>query len=346
MPEDVPTTALVEPAGDLNYGRAVPSDLWFVHPELRSGAREVTENLGGFTAALATALPDLRTALDESAEPPSALVPYEKRIIPGAPGAPGVVVYIINGKAETRRGGILHTHAGGFMVGSALAAVPHLQDIAAALDCCIVTVDYRLAPETTWRGSTGDNYAGLAWLNENADALGVDRSRIIIMGESAGAGHAALLALAARDRGEVKVLAQVLIAPMLDDRTGSSRAVPAPLGTIAWTAERNRLGWQSFLGQEPGTTAVPAKAVPARTPDLSGLPPTFIGIGAIDLFVQESIDYAQRLIAAGVPTELVVVPGAYHGFDAYPIRTAAARTFNDDKMSALRRFLNDTSHLN
>ena len=96
-----------------------------------------------------------------------------------------------------------------------------LQAMAAELECVIVSVEYRLAPETTWRGSVEDNYAGLKWVHDNAGRLGVDTKRIAVMGESAGGGHAALLAQVAYDRGEVPLCFQSLIYPMLDDRTGS-----------------------------------------------------------------------------------------------------------------------------
>ena len=156
------------------------------------------------------------------------------------------------------------------------------------------------------------------------------------MGESAGGGHAAILALTARDRGEVPVLFQCLIYPMLDDRTASSRAVPPHIGQILWTGEANRFGWQSFLGQPPGLDSAPRNAVPARVENLAGLPPAFVGVGAIDLFVDEDIEYARRLNAAGVQTELVVVPGAFHGFDAIAPDTSLAKQFNEVKLHALR----------
>ncbi len=135
------------------------------------------------------------------------------------------------------------------------------------------------------------------------------------MGDSVGGGHAALLAVRARDRQEVPLCLQVLIYPMLDDRTGSGVNAES-VGNILWSASLDRIGWRSFLGAEPGTADVPVAAVPARLSELSGLPPTFIGVGSIDLFSNEDIDYARRLIAAKVPTEFHIVPGAFHGFDS------------------------------
>src|SRR5690606_14555814 len=125
------------------------------------------------------------------------------------------------------------------------------------LDCVIVSVEYRLSPRARFTESTEDNYAGLKWLWSNAASLGVDRSRIAVMGESAGGGHAAILALKARDRGEVPLVFQSLVYPMLDDRTGSIGPVPAHIATVGWSPPENRLGWESFLGVAPGGIDVP-----------------------------------------------------------------------------------------
>jgi acetyl esterase/lipase len=223
-------------------------------------------------------------------------------------------------------------------MGSALYALRSMQDLARRLECAIVSVDYRLAPETRFAGSLEDNYAALRWLHANAAELGVDPTRIGVLGESAGGCHATLLAITARDRGEIRLALQMLIYPMLDDRTGSTRSVPAHIGRILWTAESNRFCWAAFLGCEPGGRNVPAGAVPARVENLAGLPPTFVGVGALDLFVREDIDYARRLINAGVPTELVVMPGAFHGFDAAE-SAQVTRQFDEIKMAALQRWL-------
>jgi acetyl esterase/lipase len=150
-------------------------------------------------------------------------------------------------------------------------------------------------------------------------------------------GHAAMLAIAARDRGEVPLIFQSLIYPMLDDRTGSSRTMPPHVGQYIWTAGSNRFGWESFLGRRPGGSSAPAGSVPARLQNLAGLPPAFIGVGAIDLFIDEDIEYARRLIDVGVAAELQVVPGAFHGFDGIAKDTSLARQFTAAKIMALRR---------
>lgn len=215
--------------------------------------------------------------------------------------------------------------------------IADLQRLAIKHDCVIVTVDYRLAPETQFPGSLDDNYAALKWLFNNAFELGVDRSRIAVMGGSAGGGHAAMLAIAARNRGEVPIKMQLLIAPMLDDRTGSTVQTPPWVGQFVWTAERNRFGWSSLLGVPAGSPSMPEGAVPAREKNLRHLPPTFIGVGSIDLFVGESIEYAKRLLEAGVPTELLVVPGAFHGFTRFAPDSSTAKRFDAAVDAAITR---------
>lgn len=264
-------------------------------------------------------------------------VPVTELMIPGPKGAPDVKVYIINAKPGTSRPGILHTHGGGYIIGTAATDIRRLQHMARELDCVIVSVEYRLAPETDYTGSMEDNYAGLRWMYDNAAQLGLDRSRLAVSGESAGGGHAALLAITARDRGEIPILFQALVYPMLDDRTGGAVQVPAHIATVGWSAAENQYGWRAFLRQEPGTASVPARAVPARTKSLAGLPPAFIAVGGVDLFASEDIDYARRLNEEGVPTELLVIPGAFHGFDQLAPDSPQAQQFTGAKIEALRR---------
>lgn len=246
-------------------------------------------------------------------------VACEERVVPGPADAPGVrvLVYTPPG-AATDRPAILHMHGGGMILG-----MPEINDgmncaIALAHDCMVVSVDYRLAPETRWSGSYEDNYAALKWLHAEAASLGVDRARIAVAGESAGGGHAAALALLARDRGEIPLCFILLDCPMLDDRTGTPAAGEANpfTGEFVWTPAMNSFGWRALLGLEPGGDAVPTHAVPARAADLAGLPPTFIAIGALDLFLDETLIFARRLARAGVPIELHVIPGAFHGYSA------------------------------
>lgn len=281
-------------------------------------------------------LPTVRSAPPFPALPPPAPQPVNK-LIPGSKGAPDVGLVIFDpAPSSTNRPAILYMHGGGYVAMSASFFAPELQRMAVDCGCLVVSVDYRLAPETRFPGSLEDNYAALNWIYRNAASLGVDRSRIAIAGASAGGGHAAALAIAARDRNEIPIAFQLLIYPMLDDRTGSTRPVAPHIGAFVWTAEKNVFGWTSLLGVPAGSASVPVSAAPSRVENLVGLPPAFIGVGSIDLFVEEDIDYAKRLITTGVPTELYVVPGAYHAFDLLAPNSEVTARFNQVWITAVR----------
>ena len=319
------------------------STLDWVDPELRSALAPMLAPSPFANLPPAQMINALRHARFGPDPTPLASVPYQRRLIASGSAAPMIPLYIINARAGAHRPAILHTHGGGFILGSAESDLIDLQKTAQALDCVIVSVDYRLAPETRYHGSIADNYAGLCWLADHGAELGADTTRIALMGESAGGGHAALLALKARDDGPVKPIFQMLIYPMLDDRTGGSIMPKAHEGGVLWSPAMNRLGWSSFLGMPPGGPGVPAAAVPARRGDLAGLPKCFIGVGSIDLFVDEDLEYGRRLIDAGVETELVVVPGAYHGFDGIAPQAGVSRRFEAARLTALRRAFSITS---
>ena len=240
----------------------------------------------------------------------------EERFIAGRAGSPDVrvLVYTPPGKASGSRPAVLHIHGGGFVLGTPEISDAPNRATALAHGCIVVSVDYRLAPETPFPGALDDCHAALCWMRESAKELGIDQSRIAVAGESAGGGHAAALAIHARNEQGPAILFLLLDAPMLDDRTGSS-ADPHPYcGDFVWTSEKNRFGWKSLLGMEPGGPDVPEGAAPARARDLFGLPATFITVGALDLFLEEDMEFARRLARVGVPVELHVIPGAYHGF--------------------------------
>ena len=279
-----------------------------------------------------------RLALEED-RAALAAVEVTRRTVPGRTGDPDVAIAMhVPRTPAAGCGAILHMHGGGYVSGSAFDLIPAHRRLAMELDCVIVSVDYRLAPETRFPGAIEDCYAALAWLAGEAEVLGIDRSRIGVMGESAGGGLAAALALLARDRGEHALAFQHLIYPMIDDRTCLAEDPNPHTGEFVWTTENNRFGWKCLLGIEPGGTGISPYAAAARATDLHGLPPAFIGIGALDLFVDESIAYAQRLIRAGVPTELHVYPGAYHGFHFVAGARVTQGAYGDSR-DALRRAL-------
>jgi triacylglycerol lipase len=265
-------------------------------------------------------------------------VDLERVMVPGPAGAPEIMLHIYRPREAARPlPCIYHIHGGGYVAGKAKDLEPAHRPLAALLGCAIISVDYRLAPETPFPGPVEDCYAGLAWTFANAAAIGVDTTRLGVMGESAGGGLAAALALLARDRDEYHLVFQHLIYPMLDDRTCANPPHPYA-GEFLWHAHNNRFGWASLLGQAPGEEGVSAYAAPARATELAGLPPTFISTGALDLFVEEDVDYARRLLRAGVPTELHVYPGAFHAFDMMEGAAVAAQARRDSR-AALARFL-------
>lgn len=262
--------------------------------------------------------------------------PWRAVKVPVPGGRDPVTIYVVNEQKGRQRGGVVHMHGGGFIMGYARDALGGVAQMAKALDCTFVTVEYRLAPETTYEGSREDTYAALKWLHDNAADVGVDPVRIALLGDSAGGGHAALLAITARDRREVPVAFQCLVYPMLDDRTGTTVQRPRQMGEYIWTPEANHFGWTCFLGREPGQQGK-VDGVPARVADVAGLPPAWIGVGGNDLFMEEDVDFGERLLNAGIGCELMVLPGAYHAFDLIAANTAPARRFTAAKMAALKQ---------
>jgi acetyl esterase/lipase len=326
-------SALAEVAG--RTAIADPGDPFrHVDPELRAFLRTLPP-------AKAMTAADVKLLRQSPDQQPVGDMPVgvETRLIHSSAGGPDVRIFTVGRSSEGRlRPGLLYTHGGGYISGNTATSWPTfsgLQKIAEEHDCVIVSVDYRLAPETPFPGALEDSYAALKWLHANADLLGVNPNRIAIMGESAGGGLAATLTIAARDRGEIPIIFQLLVYPMLDDRTGSGRE-PAPhIGTFIWTRESNRFGWSSLLGVPAGAPNVPRGSVPARVTDLRGLPPTYIGVGSLDLFVDEDIEFARRLVDAGVPTEFYLAPGAYHGFFFLAPEAAISKRFSASYNAAL-----------
>ena len=315
------------------------SNIELVDPELRAA-------LDGFPAFELTPelLPMLRVGLEQMlaaatlAAPQNTQVTVTEHMVPH-PGAPDVKVIICRPAAQTGPlPAILDIHGGGYVMGSAAMMTASNQMLAAEIGCVVVSVDYRLAPDTAHPGPLEDCYAALKWLHDEAATLLVDPQRIALSGQSAGAGLAAALALFARDRGEVPVVFQHLSMPMLDDRTCVT-ADPHPFtGDFVWTKVNNRFGWAALLGQEPGGENISPYAAAARATDLKGLPSAFISVGALDLFLDEDLDYALRLTRAGVPVELHVYPGTYHGYQA-AIGSRVVSQAQRDSLAALKRAL-------
>ena len=231
--------------------------------------------------------------------------------------------------------GVLYVHGGGYVIGNAAMGDDFCQRLARHLDVVVAAVEYRLAPEHPYPVPLEDCHAALRWLAAQPE---VDGQRIALVGESAGGGLAAGLALLARERGPVDPVLQVLSYPMLDDRTTDGGVEAAAMRL--WNQRSNRFGWDAYLGDLRGGE-VPATAAPARAQDLAGLPRTWIGVGTNDLFHAEDVAYARRLLEAGVEVDLHVVEGAYHGFDVTEPGTPVARDFLRERVRALQEVLGD-----
>lgn len=285
--------------------------------------------------AFRQAMPIPRVPEDVPASPD---VHVSEHMVSGPPGEPAVRLLIYRPTLWAGGPAIFHIHGGGYIVGSPDMGDTDHRLMVRELGCLLVSVDYRLSPETRHPGPLEDCYAGLSWLYRNAEELGVDPERIGLVGESAGAGLAAGLALLARDRGEIRPAFQHLMYPMLDDRTCSQEAHPIT-GEFIWTPAHNSYGWHAYLGAEAGSPGVSPYAAPARAEDLTGLPPAFIATGALDLFLEENLEYARRLIRAGIATELHVYPGAYHGFQQMVGDAEVSRKALSDRLTSLRSAL-------
>lgn len=213
-----------------------------------------------------------------------------------------------------------------------------MEHIVKTVGCMVASVDWRKAPEHPYPAARYDCYRGLKWTVDHAAELGVDADRIAVGGASSGGGLAAGLVLLARDRGGPDIAFQLLIYPMIDDRnvTPSSHAITYER---VWTRESNLIGWRSHLAALSGTAMVPPYAAASRATNLADLPPTFIAVGDLDLFLDESLEYAQRLAQALVRTEFHVYPGAFHGFDLLAPDAEVSKRFARDRDEALQRAL-------
>lgn len=264
-------------------------------------------------------------------------IEFEDRMVPGPAGEPDVSVRVYRPSAAGQGDlpAVLFIHGGGFCFGS--VEFEHLSAIATsrATGAVVVSVEYRLAPEHPFPAGAEDCYAALAWLSAEAGALGVDRDRIAVMGQSAGGGLSAGVALMARDRGGPALCYQVLGIPELDHRleTPSMRAFT---DTPLWNRPNAIMSWRCYLGEEPRD--VSPYASPSIAEDVSGLPPAFVSTMEFDPLRDEGIEYALRLLQAGVPVELHQYPGTFHG-SALVTEAGVSKRGQADMMGALVRAL-------
>lgn len=228
-------------------------------------------------------------------------------------------------------------HGGGYVLGRPEQDEVSCLSLARAAGIRIFSVDYRLAPKHPFPAGLEDGYTALRWVDAQAEPLGIDAGRIALGGASAGGGLAAGLAQFAHDRQEIKLAFQLLVYPMLDDRTALREDLD-DRSNITWNQASNRFGWESYLGQKCGGNEAPEYAAPGRREDLSGLPPAWIGVGTVDHFYDEDLAYGNRLQASGVECEVKLVPGAFHGFDVFE-QVPLVQEFHNAQVAALKKGL-------
>ncbi len=279
----------------------------------------------------------------ERAKLPAAPMPQgvevSNRLVPGPPGGPDLELraYRPRGLPEPAAA-VYWIHGGGTVLGQADMNDPYCANIAAALGVLVTSVEYRRAPEHPFPVPLEDCYAGFRWLALSGAEFSIDRDRIAVAGISAGGLLSAGLSLLARDRGEFLPCLQLLNAPMLDDRAGT-RSSHAVLDPRTWDRDSNLAAWNAYLEGNAGGEGISPYAAPARAAELAGLPPACVNVGDLDGLLDEDIAYAQAMSHAGVPVELHVYPGAYHGSAISIPDAALSRRWIADELAALGRAL-------
>lgn len=249
----------------------------------------------------------------------------------------GLVIFTPKGRTAQPLPCIVYFHGGGFVFGDATTDVRVPSALAASLDAVVISVNYRLAPEHPFPTPFDDAFDALTWVAGNAD-LGIDSTRIVLAGISAGAGLAAAVALKARDVGGPAVIFQALDSPVLDDRLLTASATEYTDSPL-WNRQNGIDSWRHYLGADADRAATSAYAAPARATDLSGLPPAYVAVTSFDPLRDEGIEYAQRLTQAGVATELHLYPGTFHGSSGVFPQAAISQRIDADYTAAIRRAL-------
>lgn len=268
----------------------------------------------------------------------------ETIIVPATADTPATKLYIYRPKKPAAKllPAVYYTHGGGFLFRKALDYTERYQNLADNINAIIITPRYRLSTEAPFPAALNDAYNGLRYIRQNADQLKIDSSRIMLMGDSAGGGLAASLALYNRSHDAIPLRGQVLIYPMLDYRTGTSASPYNSIytGNICWNRPTNVFAWEKLRGGRRINSDMLQYYSPAMADNLNNLPPALIYVGSLDLFVNEDIDYANRLIEAGNATNLYVVSGLYHAFENAAPQAKSSKEFWLRVYEASRSMLN------
>jgi len=314
---------------------SMKNDFAKIHPELQQAAKMSPKfNFSKKNLWLINLLMDLTPS---TKTPEDILV--ENVSIPGQADRTKIRLRIYKPKSIAAPTPVLiWMHGGGYVMGKPEQDDGSCAQYVRELGITVVSVDYRCAPKYPFPAGLEDSYSALKWVASHSQQLGVDAKRIAIGGASAGGGLAAALVQLAHDRQEVKSIFQLLVYPMLDDRTVLRTDIDDS-NNVTWSQKSNRFGWESYLGKECGAEDVPAYSVPARRKDLSSLPPAWIGVGSLDVFHDEDIAYAQRLKECGIECEIDIIPGAFHGFDVFNPQVPIVQDFRRAQISTLKKRL-------
>lgn len=312
-----------------------------IDPELRPALDAFAANLPEPGAPMtAESLPGVRAMLASLPRPSDEQLGREGRFLvehavaPGLDGAPDVPLLVLRPRGADATGCLVWLHGGGMIFGSRYDGIDEMADYADAMSMVLVSVEYRLAPETPYPGPVDDGIAALRWVAENADALGVPIDAVVLAGGSAGGGLAAMAAARLRAEEAPALRGLMLLAPMLDDRNTSDSVRQLPPATI-WSREANGFGWRSLLGSD----AAAGSPAPARIADLSGMPQGYIDVGGADGFRDEDAAFALGLSRDGVLVEFHLWAGGYHGFEGMAPAAAVSAAARSARADWLRRLL-------
>jgi acetyl esterase/lipase len=311
-------------------------------PEVAAGLAALSEKIGevppmpvGDVAARRTMYDPMQRMMLTQLPAPSDVVSKDYKTTT-TDGAQLLLRWYAPHRSASKGPAILYIPGGGMICsGVEIYDVPIARYVSAT-GVPFLSVEYRRAPEFPAPTPVTDCCAGLQWLVANAPELGVDTDRIAVMGDSGGGGIAASLAIYARDEGGPAIAKQILVYPMLDDRNTAPDPELTPFAT--WTYDDNITGWDALLGSARGGPDVSAYGAAARLQDFTALPPAYIEIGELDIFRDESIAYALKLLAAGISTELHVHPGVPHAFEAFVPSADVSRRSAEDRHRTLKSF--------
>ena len=326
----------------VSLSSSVPSDSTAGPPPIDPEAAAGLARMAGMPPLTPEAIPIMRAGMTKMAPTDTDLsrggaFTIEQRTVPGPEGAPALPLLICRPvRAKGPTAAMYYIHGGGYVLGNARTELPGMLDIAEELNVSVVSVEYRLAPETPHPGPVLDCFAGLEWITANAEELRIQLPKVVVAGGSAGGGLAAAVALMARDRSGPALAGQLLMSPALDDRDDT---VSAQQMSMMWEKAVADVGWSALLGSDRRGLDLFAYGSAARADDLSDLPPTFIDVGSVEVLRDQSVTYANRIWQAGGAAELHVWPGAYHGFDLFAPQSRIAQDARQARLRWLRRIL-------